>query len=396
MAAEEVAKRFAPGALCLECAQQTLDRCRYFACRAAVADGARNRRVPTDRAPDAEVVSVDELIAGAHLLPLDADVGDPMLAATVRATSDVDLELFAVLGKPLVKLLHKPPREALRLRDGQLAELHAGAGDRAAKKWRSFGPQAGVVQLSRHGLRVLLRHVRHEQVLHDRRAQLARPEAFGDIRSRAQLLREDPPPQHGRPNIGVACLLLEMNADVVAVDIVGRKLGYAALEVEWQPPLNRFQRALRRPTVLQEEILETRSLAVLSQDIRIAKHLRHRAKHRHDLIPSDEGVEPPGEVRLRRQASTQPEREPNLAVKATDRGQSDVVDLRVGAPDAASGDGDLEFSRQVVDLWIADKGSSGVECERRGVAGLVGVEAGHGAARNGARVIATRATSGRA
>src|SRR5258708_36885702 len=135
---------------------------------------------------------------------------------------------------------------------------------------------------------------------------------------------------------------------------------------------------------------------MLSQDIRLAKHLRHRANRRHDLIPSDEGVEPFGEVRLCRQASTEPEREPYLAVRATDRGQSDVVDLRVGAPDAASGDGYLEFSRQVVDLWIADKGSSGVECERRGVAELVGVEAGQRAARNVARVIATRTHRGQA
>src|SRR5258708_32544885 len=92
---------------------------------------------------------------------------------------------------------------------------------------------------------------------------------------------------------------------------------------------------------------------MLSQDIRVAKHLRHRANSRHDLIPSDEGVEPPGEVRLRRQASTQPEREPYLAVRATDRGQSDVVDLRGGAPDAASGDADLEFSGQLINAGIA-------------------------------------------
>ena len=63
------------------------------------------------------------------LLAFEANVGDPMLAATVGASGDVELELLIESGKPLLHLLHEPAAEALGFRDGEFAELGSGAGD---------------------------------------------------------------------------------------------------------------------------------------------------------------------------------------------------------------------------------------------------------------------------
>ena len=66
------------------------------------------------------------------LLAFDADVGDPVLSATVGAAGDVEAKLLVELRQALFKFVDKPAGEALGLRDGELAELRAGAGDGAA------------------------------------------------------------------------------------------------------------------------------------------------------------------------------------------------------------------------------------------------------------------------
>src|SRR5260221_4375358 len=239
--AEKLAQRLVSDAISFESPQQTLDRRWHFAGRAAITDRPRDRCMAAESATDAEVIRVDKLVTGAHLLAFDADVRDPMLPAAVRAAGDVDFELLAVLGEPMIELLNEPAREALRLSDGQLAELRAGAGDSAAEERRGLRPQTSIVQLPRNRLGVLRGHVRNEQVLHDRRTQFARSETLGDVRGRPQLLRQDAPAQDGRANVDEPCLLLAVNADVVAIDVVRRQFGKGALEGERQPPLDRFQ-----------------------------------------------------------------------------------------------------------------------------------------------------------
>jgi hypothetical protein len=65
-------------------------------------------------------------------------------------------------------------------------------------------------------------------------------------------------------------------------------------------------------------------------------------------------------------------------VTAFDCRQGDVVDLWIGAPDGAAGDGDLELARQIVELGVAvDLARDGLG-QRRGVDQLVAVEAGQG------------------
>src|ERR1039458_1230100 len=83
MAAEpgaQVLLRLAAGEIV---AQQAFDRFRHQLGEAAITHRAGDRGVLAHRSPQAEVVGVGELALVLDLLPLDADVCNPMLAATV-------------------------------------------------------------------------------------------------------------------------------------------------------------------------------------------------------------------------------------------------------------------------------------------------------------------------
>src|SRR5579871_4961466 len=97
--------------------------------QAAIAYGPRDGLLPSDRAPQAEVVGVEHALADLHLLALNADVGDPVLAATVGAPRDVQLQVLLEAGQALLQFLDQPASKALGFGDGNLAELGSAAGD---------------------------------------------------------------------------------------------------------------------------------------------------------------------------------------------------------------------------------------------------------------------------
>ncbi len=104
----------------------------------------------------------------------------------------------------------------------------------------------------------------------------------------------------------------------------------------------------------EEEELEPRLLTVLTQHVAISEDLRDSLDDGEDLVPVDEGVQPHGQVRVGRESAADAHREADLArLRVPDRGHADVVDLRVGAPGAAAGDGDLVLAGQVVELRVA-------------------------------------------
>src|SRR5688572_32648529 len=113
-------------------------------------------------------------------------------------------------------------------------------------------------------------------------------------------MREDASSQDRCSDVDETGLFLWMNADVVAIDVVGRNLRNAALQRKRKPPLDRLQRPFRCPSMAQEEVFETGAVAVLAQDIGVAKDLGHGAQRRHDLAPADEGVDSLREMRFRR------------------------------------------------------------------------------------------------
>src|SRR4030095_8291537 len=103
--------------------QEPLERGPPRVRRQPEADGAGRGLMAADRAAHAEVVSVHERAVDLDLLALEAEVGDPVLPAAVRAAGDVDPEMLLEPGQALLERLDEAAGEALRLGERQLAEL---------------------------------------------------------------------------------------------------------------------------------------------------------------------------------------------------------------------------------------------------------------------------------
>src|ERR1700674_2343147 len=129
--------------------EQSLDRFRNLSRKAAISHGPRRRLMQTKRSAKAEVIGIDETSVDFHLLAIDANVSNPVLSATVRASGNVQFQVLVETRQTLFQFLHQPAREALRLCDRQLAELRAAARDGAAPECRPANPQSNRVQFLR-------------------------------------------------------------------------------------------------------------------------------------------------------------------------------------------------------------------------------------------------------
>lgn len=129
--APEVLAGFALGKVMSE---QTLDRVGNFSRQAAISGGPRGRLMQAQRTSNAEVVGVEQAVVHFDLLALDPEVGDPVLAATIGASRDVQLEVLVESGKALIQLLDQPARESLGFGYSELAELGTAARDGAARE----------------------------------------------------------------------------------------------------------------------------------------------------------------------------------------------------------------------------------------------------------------------
>src|SRR5262245_44079392 len=153
------------------------------------------------------------------------------------------------------------------------------------------------------------------------------------------LLGRDPAAQHGRSYISQAGLLLRMYAGMVTENARGDLLRDRRIELETKTALDLFQKALRRPALLQEEKLQPRSLAVFAQAGRIVENPAHGLGHGNDLVPAHESVEPHRQVRIGRKPAAYPNREPHFTAArngADRRSECQIVDLGIRAPVAAA------------------------------------------------------------
>jgi hypothetical protein len=114
--------------------QQALQRIGYLGCQATVADRSGDLLMQAYGTANAKVVGVLEFALMLDLFAFHPDVGNPMLTAAIRAAGHVQLELLVETREPFFELIDNPASKALGLSDRQLAELAAGAGDRAPPK----------------------------------------------------------------------------------------------------------------------------------------------------------------------------------------------------------------------------------------------------------------------
>src|SRR5262249_31358567 len=103
-------------AFCGEGIKQTFDRVGDFRRGAPIANRPRNGSKLPQASADAEVVRIDHLSVGLYFLAFNADISDPVLAATVGAAGDVQFDLLFEAGEPLFQFAREPPRKALRFR----------------------------------------------------------------------------------------------------------------------------------------------------------------------------------------------------------------------------------------------------------------------------------------
>src|SRR6266446_1530570 len=245
--------------------------------------------------------------------------------------------------------------------------------------------KANVSQFSRQRFGIPVRHIDDQKVLHDSCPQIARGKALREFRSSLQLLRTDASAQNPSPYKAEPFLFLRMNPDVVPIDIVRRKLWLGGIELKAEHALQFTLESFPSPAFPKKEELQARSLAMLTQAARAAKELGNSANHVDDLIPADESIQPNAKMRIRRQPTTHAQGKASLGLSpksARDRRQPNVVDLRIRAPGAATGERNFKLSRQVIELGVAGKQVRCLKRQWRRIADLVRIEAGDRAASN--------------
>src|SRR6202140_5349748 len=142
-----------------------------------------------------------------------------------------------------------------------------------------------------------------------------------------------------------------MNSHMVAINIGGRRFRDSGIELKSNPALQFVQKTLGRPAMPQEEKLQSRPLAMFAQHIRVAKQFRDPLYGGQHLMPTNKRVQPLSQVGFGGEPSRNSQRETDLGYPANytgDRGQPNIVDLRIRAPHAAPGNRNLEFSGEVI------------------------------------------------
>ena len=217
--------------------------------------------------------------------------------------------------------------------------------------------------------------------------------AVGSVGRGAHLLGRDPPPQHRRSNVGIPGLFLSMDPDVIAINVFRWLFFHRRIEMKADAPLQLFLKTLRRPAVLQEQELEPGAFPVLAQLFALTENLSNALQNRDHLVPLHKSIEPKREMRIGRKPAAHAQRETDFGI-AADRGETHIIDFRIGAPDAASCNADFEFARQVVEIAVAHEEAVGFERQRRGIANLVGIHAGERAAGDVAGIVSAGAHGG--
>ena len=139
--------------------------------------------------------------------------------------------------------------------------------------------------------------------------------------------------------------------------------------------LEGFEEGLGGPAVAHEEIFEASAGAILAELLLFAEDFGGGDDDGEGLVLADEGGDADGYVGLGGEAAADAEGVANflrvlraqMSVLSWPRagygGEADVVDLGVGAPEGAAGDGDLEFAGEVVEVGVGGEGVGDLDGE---------------------------------
>src|SRR5712671_735962 len=94
-------------------AQQALDGIGHLARRATITHGAAKARVLAHGAAETEIVGILDAATDLELFTFQTDIGNTVLAATIRTARDVEFQLLIKLRNTLLQFFHQPPGEGL-------------------------------------------------------------------------------------------------------------------------------------------------------------------------------------------------------------------------------------------------------------------------------------------
>ena len=173
-----------------------------------------------------------------------------------------------------------------------------------------------------------------------------------------QLRGTDPSPQDRRAYIVQFGLFLLVDANVIAVNIIRSLFIGGRIELESDSLLQFVLEAFCRPSMFQEQKLQSRPFAVFAKVVAVTENLCDALERRQRLVLLHERIQPDRQMRISGQASPDAEREaclPSSTDPTANRRQTNIVNFRILAPHRATADADLEFTRQVHKFVVADK-----------------------------------------
>ena len=258
---KETLERVLRGALGVVRAEKAGDGVGNFFGAAAIADGAGNGGELAYGSANAEIIGVNELAIHFDFFAFDTDVGDPVLAATIGAAGDVELDVFAEAGETDVELFGEPAGEGFGFGESEFAEFGAGAGDGAADEGGGFDGKAGGVECGDDGGDVSFGDVDEEKILHGGGADVAAGETFGEIGGEAELRGGDASANDGSADGKEAGLLLGLHTEMIAMNLGGKIFGLGGIERVTKTLFDSDEEGGGGPTVFEEEVFEAGAFA---------------------------------------------------------------------------------------------------------------------------------------
>src|SRR5579872_154577 len=312
---------------------------------------------------------------------IEADISDPVLAASIRAATDFDGELADIGIVILAHNIGESGAEVHRFREREIATVSARAGDDVVNLMRA---RCGQIQHPERGidpLQIRDRNEREHQVLIHGDPQQTVASVFGQTRQAAKLIAREIALRHLYGSDGIAGLLLLLNVGLEPLVEFGIPFGRGVQHRKLSAQARRLRARLKTAETFRHE---SRSFnPAIGQDIGVflldllfhpieAALAQHELQPRHVLVLAvpvlikntedrfnaidkslngNEFIEQFGFARERPQtaADGHAKATPLNAIFVTDHGtQSDVIDLCAYSVYLAAGKGDFELARHAI------------------------------------------------
>src|SRR4029077_13017990 len=142
------AECFLGGTLAQVCHKEARESVRNTILGCPIADAMRDRAGRSDTSADEKIESLHLSTVDIEQHTLESYVGDPMLAARVRAAGEMDFDILTKLGNAVLELAGELDAQKFRLGNCELAEFTARARQRPTLERRATERHADIFRCS--------------------------------------------------------------------------------------------------------------------------------------------------------------------------------------------------------------------------------------------------------